>query len=175
MAEPILTFHLDPAPESTAPLGEALRAFNESQVGPYRRATVAVMAHDQEGALLGGIQGIVLFGWLYIERFWVAAERRSQGLGSELLGHLEREAAAKGARSVALLTTDWQAPDFYARHGYERIASFDLILDAARQESGAVDHLFVKRLDAGSAPGARAPAAWRVEASGADTRQGGSP
>jgi len=49
----------------------------------------------------------------------VSENRRSRGLGSALVEHAERYAAAKGVRSMYLLTTS--AELFFRSLGYERI------------------------------------------------------
>ncbi len=148
MIQPIMTLHVDPAPEVTEPLRAGLREFNESRIGPYRLETLAVVGRDERGTLLGGVQGVVLFGWLYVELLWVADEFRGQGLGGSLLERIERAAVEKGASRVALLTTTWQAPEFYMKRGYEAIASFELDLDSGTKGEEALDTLLVKNLNA---------------------------
>ena len=43
---------------------------------------------------------------------------RGQGLGSILLGEVEREAMEKGCHLVHLDTFDFQAKEFYEKNGY---------------------------------------------------------
>jgi ribosomal protein S18 acetylase RimI-like enzyme len=154
MRQPKIMLHFDPEPELAEPLRNALRQFNESVIGAHRREVVLALARDEDGKLLGGVQGILMFGWLYIDRLWVSEEYRRQGLGGDLLRTIERSAAEKGARRVALLTTNWQAPEFYSKQGYETVASFDLTLDSSGGDHAAVDYLLVKQLDAPAKGGA---------------------
>lgn len=153
MAPPTLTVHVDPAPGVTEPLSNALREYNEAHVGTYRREHLAVVAEDEDGAFLGGVQGVLLFGWLYVERLWVAEERRGQGTGAALLGRIERAAAERGARRAALLSATWQAPEFYRKQGYERVASFELTLPSSPADEEAANHLLVKELEPPGAAG----------------------
>lgn len=148
MTEPIITLHVDPGSDVTEPLRAGLRQFNESRIGPYRRQTLVVAARDERGALLGGVQGVVLFGWLHVELLWVADEYRRQGLGGSLLERIERAASERGAKRVALLTTSWQAPEFYMNRGYEAVASFELDLDSFAEGGVARDYLLTKDLNA---------------------------
>lgn len=154
MRQPEITLHLDPEPEVAEPLGRALREFNESVIGAYRREVVLALAHDEDGELVGGVQGVVMFGWLYVDRLWVSEEHRRRGLGGTLLRTMEEEAAEKGARRAALHTTSWQAPTFYSKRGYETVAAFDLTLDPDGGDREAVDYLLVKEL-AAAAEGTR--------------------
>jgi ribosomal protein S18 acetylase RimI-like enzyme len=59
--------------------------------------------------------------------YWLitAAERRGQGLGAALLGEVERELRARGARTVRIETSSLEgqggALRFYRRVGYEEV------------------------------------------------------
>ncbi|HEU4530990.1 MAG TPA: arsenic resistance N-acetyltransferase ArsN2 [Steroidobacteraceae bacterium] len=67
-----------------------------------------------------GLVGLELFGDVALLRsLVVAAERRGTGEGRSLLQHAEREARARGVRTLYLLTTT--AEDFFARQGYVRV------------------------------------------------------
>ena len=64
-----------------------------------------------------GIGALEYFGDIALLRsVAIAADRRHQGLGAELLAHIERRALERGAGQLVLLT---QSVDrFFARHGY---------------------------------------------------------
>lgn len=53
-----------------------------------------------------------------IDIIWVDEQYRGQGLGSILLGDVEREAMEKGCHLVQLDTFDFQAKGFYEKNGY---------------------------------------------------------
>ncbi|MCM1165116.1 MAG: GNAT family N-acetyltransferase [Lachnospiraceae bacterium] len=75
---------------------------------------------DEDGNI---IAGCVANGWwwkaVYVDTLWVSEEYRRKGLGSILLGTVERIAAENGCTLIHLDTFDFQAKDFYIKQGYE--------------------------------------------------------
>jgi ribosomal protein S18 acetylase RimI-like enzyme len=142
-----LTVHIDPPDEVITPITEGLQRFNEEHVGSVKPLVLVISATDAAGEVIGGVKGLVLWGWLYVEKLWVNEEQRGRGLGGELLERLESEAIAKGAKRSVLLSTSWQAPAFYRRYGYDTIASFDLDIPSGPRRGHEVDYLFVKPLE----------------------------
>lgn len=72
------------------------------------------------GDILAGINSI-LYCWncLYIDILWVKEEYRQEGYGSALLNEVEKIVKEKGCKLIHLDTFDFQAKDFYIKHGYE--------------------------------------------------------
>ncbi|MGN0144593.1 MAG: GNAT family N-acetyltransferase, partial [Clostridium sp.] len=62
---------------------------------------------------------------LYIDVLWVSEEYRKHGLGSRLLNEIESIATEKGCHLIHLDTFDFQAKDFYIKHGYEVFGVLD--------------------------------------------------
>ena len=79
-----------------------------------------VTARAPDGTLLGGMTGFTQWQWLYVDYLWVAEDGRRGGLGSRLLRAAEEEAVRRGCGWSRLNTYDFQAPGFYAKHGYEQ-------------------------------------------------------
>jgi GNAT superfamily N-acetyltransferase len=86
---------------------------------------LAVFARDAEGALVGGVSGLVNWTWLHISLFWVSDALRRQGLGSRLLASIEAAALARGCTQAHLDTFSYQARPFYERHGYSLFATLE--------------------------------------------------
>lgn len=78
------------------------------------------------GEVLAGINSL-LYCWkcLYIDVLWVKDEYRNEGYGSVLLNEVERIAKEKGCNLIHLDTFDFQAKDFYLKHGYEIFGILD--------------------------------------------------
>lgn len=77
--------------------------------------------------LIGGINSILYFkvSVLFINQLFVDEKYRGQRLGSALLEKVENEAKAHGSKIAHLDTFDWQAKDFYIKHGYEVFGILD--------------------------------------------------
>lgn len=86
----------------------------------YRPLGLALRAPD--GALLGGLCGATMWGWLMVDDLWVAEELRGRGLGRHLLLAAEAAAVERGCRAAWLGTFDFQARGFYERLGYTVVA-----------------------------------------------------
>lgn len=81
---------------------------------------------DLNGNILAGINSL-LYCWncLYIDILWVKEEYRHEGYGSEILDEVEKVAKEKGCKLIHLDTFDFQAKDFYLKHGYEVFGVLD--------------------------------------------------
>lgn len=100
-------------------LSKGLLAFNRSKAGAPKWKVVAFESRAKGGALLGGLYGGSLWGWLYIELLWVDEKARGKDLGSELLARAEAIGVQRGCRHAFLNTFSFQAPGFYKKRGYK--------------------------------------------------------
>ena len=115
----------NPTPEQVQYLEDRIYEFNSSVTGVTDGEWLAIFVEDDNGRIVAGICGNTWGGCLEIRQFWVEETRRKRGLGTRLLGAAEREARRRGCRQILLMTFTFQAPAFYARHGFEVIATVD--------------------------------------------------
>jgi GNAT superfamily N-acetyltransferase len=94
--------------------------FTQALDGNHEPVLVKNYVIKDGGKIIAGIKSDV-YGWkiLYIELLFVEEAHRHKALGSFLLNKVEAEARAMGARLAHLDTFDFQAKDFYLKHGYE--------------------------------------------------------
>ena len=112
---------------------EALKHFNDAQVGSDNHTPINIVEYDKEGNVIGGIIGGTYWGWMHIDVLWVHEDFRKKGSGSKLLVEAENEAIRRGCHHVHLDTMSWQAPEFYLNHGYKVIGILPDIPDGNKK------------------------------------------
>ncbi len=113
----------DDQPGLDAFLGERIYAFNRDATGVDDGRMLNAVIRNDAGDIVAAVSGFTWGGTCEIEYLWVAEALRGQGLGSALLTAAEREARARGCHQVVLDTHTFQAPAFYERHGFRRVAA----------------------------------------------------
>ncbi|MEJ0019454.1 MAG: GNAT family N-acetyltransferase [Acetobacteraceae bacterium] len=122
-----------PDPRLVDVLSGGLADYNAAiaQVRDARKLAVAV--HDPEtGELAGGLLGRTSMGLFFLDLFWLPQRLRGSGLGSAALRLAEEEAVRRGCLAATLVTVSFQAPEFYARHGWEEFGRIATIPGVAR-------------------------------------------
>ena len=137
-----LLISTEPTPDDVQFVEDRLYEFNSGATGITDGEWLAIFARDEDHRIVAGICGNTWGGWAEIRQVWVEEARRKQGLGTRLLGAAEREARRRGCRQMLLMTFSFQAPAFYARHGFEIVAVVD------DHPHGHKNMLLRKRLDA---------------------------
>jgi GNAT superfamily N-acetyltransferase len=105
-----------------AAIRRGIREADPPDVGARNWQPVCLSLRGADGAVVGGVYGATLWGWLMIDGLWVAAELRGQGLGGRLLAAAEALAARRGCQGSWLGTFDFQARSFYEKNSYRVFA-----------------------------------------------------
>ena len=75
---------------------------------------------NENGQIIAGyLAKMYCWNVIYIDILWIDEAYRKQGLGSKMLKEIECIALEEGCHLIHLDTFDFQAKDFYIRHGYE--------------------------------------------------------
>lgn len=125
MRTPELVISAEPAPVEVQYLEDRLYEFNSAATGITDGEWLAILVRDDENRIVAGLCGNTWGGCAEIRQFWVEEARRRQGLGTRLLAAAEKEARRRGCRQMLLMTFSFQAPAFYAEHGFEIVAVVD--------------------------------------------------
>ena len=107
--------------KKTQELGNLIRAYNQSKREPSKSEPLNIYVEDQQGNLIAGMVAETFGHWLEIEYLYVQENLRGQGLGSNILNRAEKEARERKCNYSFVNTYQFQAPDFYKKHGYEEV------------------------------------------------------
>ena len=102
-------------------LGNLIRAYNQSKREPSKSEPLNIYVEDEQGNLLAGMAAETFGKWLEIEYLYVSEDLRGQGIGSEILNRAEQEARERKCKYSFVNTFQFQAPDFYKKHGYKEV------------------------------------------------------
>lgn len=78
----------------------------------------AIFLKDEQDKIVGGCNGLLYYGCLFIDQLWVDEVYRGQKYGTKLLLAAEKLGKDKGCLFSTLETMDWEALDFYKAQGY---------------------------------------------------------
>ncbi len=112
-------------------LDQGLRTFNDDKSVWHRdiRQTGGqpfdIYIEDTTGAIVAGLYGEIYWQAMEVDRLWVSAELRHQGLGSMLITRAEKHAREQSCRFIHLSTFSFQAPEFYLRHGFDKVGELN--------------------------------------------------
>lgn len=111
------------SPENLKKLDDAITDYNIVSAKELPKAVIQrldYIVEGPDGTLIGGIQAMMVnWGILQIDLLFVFEKYRKEGIGAQLLYHVEDIARKSGCHVSHLDTFDFQAKDFYLKHGYE--------------------------------------------------------
>jgi len=111
----------DLTPDELDRLEDRLYETNVSRTGHENAALLGFVA-EAVGELVGAVAGYTWGGICELRQVWVRETCRGKGLGKALMAEAIREAKARGCAYIYLATYDFQAPGFYAKLGFEKVA-----------------------------------------------------
>ena len=118
-----ITIRGDEQPELEAVLGERLYEFNSDTTGIDDGTLLNASVEDEAGRLVAGLSGHTWGGCGEITRLWVHESMRGTGVGTALMQAAEQEAIRRGCHQIVLSTFSFQAPRFYEKFGFRRVAA----------------------------------------------------
>lgn len=82
----------------------------------YKRFSLVLT--DKSGEVSGVLNAYTAFAEVYVDDLWVDKAHRCKGYGRILLQELENRFKGKGYNNINLVTSAFQAPEFYKKCGY---------------------------------------------------------
>lgn len=80
---------------------------------------------EKNNIIAGCLAKMYCWNVIYIDILWVDERYRKCGLGTKLLNEIEKIALEEKCSLIHLDTFDFQAKDFYTKHGYEVFGVLD--------------------------------------------------
>jgi len=124
---PALLFVSQPNEERAEYVLNWLRQFNQARKSPLWSSfsqtgyPLEIYALDDNGLVVGGLVGETnqIPEWLNVSVVLVTGEQQGQGIGTHLMNLAEEEAKRHNCRYALLAISDYQAPGFYQKLGYQ--------------------------------------------------------
>jgi GNAT superfamily N-acetyltransferase len=113
---------VDPTPDEVQYLEDRIYEFNSKTTDIADGDLLAFFVRDHN-RIVAGVCGNTWGGTCELRQFWVEESHRRRGLGTRLFQAAEHEARRRGCTQIVLMTFSFQAPAFYARHGFEVVAT----------------------------------------------------
>ncbi|HAT4455397.1 TPA: GNAT family N-acetyltransferase [Legionella pneumophila] len=82
----------------------------------YRRFSVTISS--AQGEIFGVINAYTAFSEIYVDDIWVDSTYRGKGYGKQLFLALENHFKGQGFNNINLVTSAFQAPEFYKKCGF---------------------------------------------------------
>jgi len=73
---------------------------------------------DELGNAFGVLNAFTAFSEIYVDDMWVDSSCRGKGYGRKLLQELENHFEGKGFNNINLVTSAFNAPEFYKKCGF---------------------------------------------------------
>jgi N-acetylglutamate synthase-like GNAT family acetyltransferase len=112
----------DFSPEEIDALEDRIAEYNGERTGYYDARRIGFEVR-RGVRLVGAVAGYTWGGICELRQLWVEQPFRMSGFGTRLLTIAIDEARARGCQYVYLATHSFQAPDFYAKFGFETVAA----------------------------------------------------
>ena len=74
---------------------------------------------EEGGKEIGIMNTYSAFSEIYIDDMWIHTDFRGKGYGRLLVERLEEDFKGKGFNNINLVTSEFSAPDFYKKCGFE--------------------------------------------------------
>lgn len=78
----------------------------------------ALILSDDNQEVIGVLNAFTAFSEVYVDDLWVDSSKRGKGYGRALLKSLEDHFKGQGFNNINLVTSQFQAPEFYKKCGF---------------------------------------------------------
>jgi GNAT superfamily N-acetyltransferase len=107
----------NPSDEKNALLRKGIVDFN-AQFLHEKAHPFSIYAKNSDNEIIGGATIWEHSDALYIDILWVEENYREKGIGSQLIHEVFKQATVKNINKIFVDTYEFQAVDFYKKHGF---------------------------------------------------------
>ena len=100
-------------------LGSNFNKHVSSLMKKYPHTGFKLVIKNDDGQVIGGVNGYTTMGTMFVQGLWVAEKYRGQGYGKDLLIHAEQLAMEKGCIAGQTACFSFQNLDFMRKQGYD--------------------------------------------------------
>jgi ribosomal protein S18 acetylase RimI-like enzyme len=112
--------YLDKLPEEVESMIHAGHVKDEAGNGIIcNYQTFSIVIKTIENTIAGALSAYTAFAEIYVDDIWVRPDHRGKNLGRMLLQSLESRFKGKGYNNINLVTSAFQAPEFYKKCGFD--------------------------------------------------------
>ena len=104
--------------ELSEKMDENLIAYEHSHGIDVNYRLFAVVLSDENNNAVGILNAYTAFAEIYIDNIWVDSSQRGKGFGTILMTELENNFKGQGYNNINLVTSAFQAPEFYKKCGF---------------------------------------------------------
>lgn len=113
----------DLSPTEIDAIEDRLYGHNQGATGRDDVQGLGFVINDEAGRIIGVAAGYSWAGTSELRQMWVDKDYRGRGFARQLLDQFVAEATRRGARRIWVASYDFQAPEFYEKSGFRRMAS----------------------------------------------------
>lgn len=114
-----ISYESNPSPKDIQILGDGIVAYAKQKKGHKPMEFFAFFIRDEKGSIVGGCNGAMYYGCLYIDLLWISEALRNKDYGTQLMQNAEKLGREHECTFAAVNTMDWEALGFYKKLGFE--------------------------------------------------------
>jgi ribosomal protein S18 acetylase RimI-like enzyme len=115
----------DLTPNEIDAIEDRLYDHNSYATGRHDGRRLGFIIRDEAGQMIGVAAGFTWSGTSELKQMWIDEAYRGRGYARALLNAFIVEASSRGVRRIGVASYDFQAPGFYEKAGFKRMAEFE--------------------------------------------------
>ena len=123
-----MTLQIEPrhdlSPNEINAIEDQIYDYNSDAIGRHDGQGLGFVIRNEPGKLIGVAAGYTWSGTSELRQLWVDEAYRGRGFARALLKAFIAEARSRAVCRIWVVSYDFQAPGFYERAGFKRMAEF---------------------------------------------------